>query len=71
MMRLDKFKMKRMKQIWDENEEGLDLHQFVKLMYNEIHCAEEEKLELLYGSINMFSDVDINGDGNMSWNEFV
>ena len=28
-------------------------------------------MELFYGAINMFSDVDINGDANMSWNEFV
>lgn len=28
-------------------------------------------MELFYGAINMFSDVDINGDGNMSWNEFI
>jgi hypothetical protein len=28
-------------------------------------------MELFYGAINMFSDVDINGDGSMSWNEFV
>jgi len=71
MMRLDKMRLKRMQEIWDKSEDGLTLAEFLKVMYDEIQCSDEEKMELLYGSINMFSDVDINGDGNMSWNEFV
>lgn len=34
-------------------------------------CEEHERVDLINGAVNMFSDVDINGDGNMSWNEFV
>ena len=63
--------MKRMQKIWDQVEEGLNLTEFLKLIYSEVQCSEEEKLELLFGAINMFADVDINGDGNMSWVEFV
>lgn len=40
-------------------------------MYQQIHVTEAEKIELIYGAINMFSDVDINGDGSMEWSEFV
>lgn len=45
--------------------------EFLKVMYAEIDCDPEERMELIYGSIKIFQDVDINGDGNMSWNEFV
>jgi hypothetical protein len=41
------------------------------MMYQQIHVTEAEKIELIYGAINMFSDVDINGDGSMEWSEFV
>lgn len=51
--------------------DGLDLVEFVRLLLAEVPCEENEKIELINGAINIFSDVDINGDGNMSWNEFV
>ena len=44
---------------------------FVKMLLSEVPCEENEKIELVNGAINIFQDVDINGDGNMSWNEFV
>jgi hypothetical protein len=43
----------------------------VKLLIEEVPCEEHEKIDLINGAVNMFTDVDINGDGNMSWNEFV
>ena len=70
-MRLDKASLKRIQAIWQKQEEGLDLIEFLKVMYAEVACEPEERMELIYGAIKIFKDVDINGDGNMSWNEFV
>ena len=71
MMRLDKVRLKRAQNLFQQNEEGLDLTEFVRLLLAEVPCEEEEKIELINGAIKIFSDVDINGDGNMSWNEFL
>lgn len=71
MMRLDKVRLKRAQGMFLQNEEGLDLNEFVRMLLSEVPCDEEEKVELINGAIKIFSDVDINGDGNMSWNEFV
>ena len=30
-----------------------------------------EKLDLLNGSISLFTEIDINGDGTVEWSEFV
>ena len=71
MMRLDKVRLKRAQNLFQQNEEGLDLTEFVRMLLTEVPCEEEEKIELINGAIKIFSDVDINGDGNMSWNEFI
>ena len=71
MMRLDKIRLKRAQKQFLQSEEGLDLIEFVKMLLAEVPCEENERIELINGAINIFKDVDINGDGNMSWNEFV
>lgn len=72
MMRLDKVRLKRAQNLFQSNKgAGLDMTEFVKLLLTEVPCDEDEKLELINGAIKIFSDVDINGDGIMSWNEFV
>ena len=72
MMRLDKVRLKRAQNLFQSNKgAGLDMTEFVKLLLTEVTCDEDEKLELINGAIKIFSDVDINGDGIMSWNEFV
>ena len=36
-----------------------------------IKCKEEERYDLLHGAIKLFSEIDINGDGNMEWSELM
>lgn len=33
--------------------------------------SDDEKYELIYGSFKLFLEVDINGDGQMEWGEFM
>ena len=70
-MRLDKVRLKRAQGLFQQNDEGLDLKDFVRMLLAEVPCDEDERIELINGAIKIFSDVDINGDGNMSWNEFI
>jgi hypothetical protein len=32
---------------------------------------DDETYELIYGCYKLFNEVDINGDGNMEWGEFM
>ncbi len=47
------------------------MEDFVKLIVQELHHKESEKLELIQGAIRLFKEVDINNDGTMEWEEFV
>ena len=61
-----------MQKIFKEKEDGLDLLEFLQLITTTIQADSfEEKIERIYGAINMFTNMDINGDGNMSWSELV
>lgn len=51
--------------------EGLNITQFVKLLMNSIHCRKEEEVDLVFGLVKLFKDIDINGDGTMEWEEFT
>jgi hypothetical protein len=33
--------------------------------------SDDDKYELIYGSFKLFLEVDINGDGQMEWSEFM
>lgn len=71
MMRLSKDRLRRLNKVWEQNTEGLDLLEFMKLMILEVPSVKEEKLELIHGLIKLFNQVDINGDQQMEWSEFI
>ena len=70
-MRLSKDRLRRLNKVWEQNTEGLDLLEFMKLMILEVPSVKEEKLELIHGLIKLFNQVDINGDQQMEWSEFI
>lgn len=72
MMQLNKTSLKNMQKIFTEAEDGLGVSEFLQLITTTIPADSfEDKIERIYGAITMFSDMDINGDGNMSWNELI
>lgn len=73
MLQLSKEKLRLLGRYWDQFEgEGLGVEQFVQLMLNRIKTrSDDEKYELVHGSYKLFSEVDINGDGQMEWGEFM
>ena len=69
---MSKDRLKNLEQTWDKHENGLNLSQFVQLMINHVFTKDDdEKYELIYGSYKLFQEVDINGDGQMEWGEFM
>ena len=70
-MRLSKDRLRRLNRVWEQSEDGLALPEFMKLMILEVPSLKDEKLEMIHGLIRLFKQVDINGDGQMEWSEFV
>ena len=61
-----------MQKLWQANPNGgLRLEEFVKVVLNELHHRESEKLEIIQATIRLFKEIDINNDGIMEWEEFV
>ena len=71
MMRLSKDRLRRLQKVWEQNEDGLNLFEFMKLMVLEVPSVKAEKLEMIHGLIRLFKQVDVNGDQQMEWSEFV
>lgn len=63
-----RFKKKRK----EGSDDGLTLTEFVNLMRQVIdHDTLLEKEDLVVGLIELFKEIDINGDGDMQWDEFA
>ena len=71
MTRLSKDRLRRLQKVWEQNGDGLDLLEFMRLMVLEVPSVRAEKLEMIHGLIRLFKQVDVNGDGAMEWSEFV
>ena len=48
--------------MWEQNGDGLDLLEFMRLMVLEVPSVRAEKLEMIHGLIRLFKQVDVNGD---------
>ena len=44
---------------------------YIYLMKSAISAPAKDKYELVNGLINLFEDIDINGDRHMEWKEFT
>lgn len=72
MLQLSMRKLQTLGKFWKQYKDGLNVVEFVQLMLNRIYTYDDdEKYELVYGSYKLFMEVDINGDGNMEWAEFM
>lgn len=71
MTRLSKDRLRRLQKVWEQNEDGLNLLEFMKMMVLEVPSVRSEKLEMIHGLIRLFKQVDVNGDEQMEWSEFV
>ena len=72
MTMMSKERLANLEQVWEDFDDGLNITQFVQLMLDHLYTSsDDEKYELIYGSFKLFLEVDINGDGQMEWGEFM
>lgn len=70
-MLLSKERMEKLEVIWEDYPDGIELPMFTKLIMDSIDCTDQEKYEIVHGALKLFSEVDINGDLHMEWDEFM
>ena len=71
MMLLDNERLAALEDEFNEHPDGIELANFVWLMECAINYPVEEKVDLVYGLMRLFKDIDINGDLHMEWSEFT
>ena len=71
MMLLDNDRLAALEDEFNEHPRGIKLVNFVWLMESAIDYPPEEKIDLVYGLVKLFQDIDINGDLHMEWSEFT
>lgn len=71
MMLLDNERLAALEDEFNEHPRGIQMANFVWLMECAINYPVEEKIDLVYGLIRLFKDIDINGDEHMEWSEFT
>lgn len=70
-MLLDNERLAALEDEFNEHPKGIQMANFVWLMECAINYPVEEKIDLVYGLIKLFKDIDINGDEHMEWSEFT
>lgn len=71
MMLLDNDKLSLLEKTFLSHPNGLTVNEFIALIIDSIQHPNEERIDLVYGLIKLFKDIDINGDGTMEWSEFT
>lgn len=70
-MLLDNERLAALENEFEKHEEGIPIDYFIELMEKALLFPEEEKVDLYYGLIRLFYDIDINADHKMQWSEFT
>ena len=71
MLRMRTAKFRKIGEIWKKHKNGIPLAEFVLLIAEFTDHAPEERVDLMVGCIELFSDIDINADGAVEWHELV
>jgi WD40 repeat protein/Ca2+-binding EF-hand superfamily protein len=75
MMALEGSSLHRLRRCFEDKQdtkgEGLDQQEFVDELLKLLKPLEKDKLNLVSDLIEVFEQIDINGDGSMEWAEFT
>jgi len=74
MTALDAPRVERVKRAFEERNDSVCLNDFLFIMQENLPSqlyADSGKKELFTNLVDMFKEVDINGDGSMEWEEFT
>ena len=73
MSMLKKSKLTMIKKDFAKREKGLLMEEFIKVMLEHLDFDQREengREKLSLGLIDLFKEIDVNGDGTMEWEEF-
>jgi WD40 repeat protein len=71
MQMIDKGKMEVIERAFTE--EGLNIYEFIKVMHEHLNFKKEDPEELVRTTVSLvdlFREIDVNGDQTMEWDEF-
>ena len=68
-IKIDNFKL--IGRQWQRKEDGLNISDFVKVLYKYVQHEPKENIKVVNGLIQLFHDIDINGDDAVEWTEFT
>lgn len=73
MEKLHKKKMHVIEQEFSNKEKGLEIDEFIKVMLDHLEYnkdSDDEIKRITLALIELFKEIDVNGDGTMEWDEF-
>lgn len=71
MVRLQLEDLNLLKQDFDRMGRGLSLEEFVSVMLDRVSWEQENVVKFIEDLVELFAQVDVNGDGSMEWEEFT
>ncbi|KAK1939927.1 Suppressor of mec-8 and unc-52 1 [Phytophthora citrophthora] len=71
MVRLQVEDLSLLKQDFDRAGRGLSLREFVNVMLDRVSWEPESVVSFIADLVELFAQVDVNGDGTMEWEEFT
>lgn len=71
MVRLQVEDLTLLKEDFDRMGRGLSLSEFVSVMLDRVSWEQENVLKFIEDLVELFAQVDVNGDGAMEWEEFT
>ncbi|RLN54081.1 hypothetical protein BBJ29_007871 [Phytophthora kernoviae] len=71
MVRLQVEDLTLLKQDFDRAGRGLSLREFVSVMLDRVSWQSDSVVKFIEDLIELFAQVDVNGDGTMEWEEFT
>lgn len=71
MVRLQVEDLTLLKQDFDRVGRGLSLSEFVRVMLDRVSWESENVVKFIEELVELFAQVDVNGDGAMEWEEFT
>ena len=71
LKRLSLKKLQKLQTLFHVTNGGFSLRDFVNTLLENVPCTADEQVDMVNSAIQLFRDVDVNGDGRMEWEEFI
>ena len=68
---LDNSRLPALESAFSTHPNGLPVEDFVLLVESALEVKDTDTMNVVRALFRLFSEIDINGDGNMEWSEFT